>query len=105
MPTASNALPPDLLRRKGILVKVYVGNISAEVTDLQFKDLFAPFGKPESANIVKDRGTGQSRGFGFVEFKNDDEARAAIAGLNGKEVSGQALKVNESQPKKAGATR
>jgi cold-inducible RNA-binding protein len=86
-------------------VKVYVGNISSEVTDLQFKDLFAPFGKPESANLVKDRGTGQSRGFGFVEFKNDDEARAAIAGLNGKEVNGQALKVNESQPKKAGAAR
>ena len=87
-------------------MKVYVGNISNEVSDQQFKDLFAPFGKPESANIVKDRGTGQSRGFGFAEFKNDDEARAAIAGLNGKEVNGQALKVNESQPKtKAGAAR
>lgn len=87
-------------------MKVYVGNISAEVTDLQFKDLFTPFGTPESANLVKDRGTGQSRGFGFVEFKNDAEARAAIAGLNGKEVNGQALKVNESQPKtKAGFGR
>jgi RNA recognition motif-containing protein len=80
-------------------MKLYVGNISSTTTDAEFNALAAQFGKPESATIVKDRGTGQSRGFGFIEFKNADEAKAAIAGLNGKEVGGQVLKVNESQPK------
>ena len=80
-------------------MKVYVGNISNSTTDAEFNDLAKQFGTSESATIVKDRGTGQSRGFGFIEFKNADEAKAAIAGLNGKEVGGQVLKVNESQPK------
>ena len=80
-------------------MKVYVGNISSTTTDAEFTALAGQFGTPESATIVKDRGTGQSRGFGFIEFKNDNEAKAAIAGLNGKEVGGQVLKVNESQPK------
>jgi len=83
-------------------MKLYVGNISSTTTDAELKTLAAQFGTPESAIIIKDRGTGQSRGFGFIEFKNADEAKAAIAGLNGKEVGGQTLKVNESQPK-AGA--
>jgi cold-inducible RNA-binding protein len=80
-------------------MKVYVGNISSTTTDAEFSALAGQFGTPESATIVKDRGTGQSRGFGFIEFKNHAEAKAAIAGLNGKEVGGQVLKVNESQPK------
>ena len=80
-------------------MKVYVGNISNSTTDAEFNDLAKQFGTPESATIVKDRGTGQSRGFGFIEFKSTAEAQAAIAGLNGKEVGGRVLKVNESQPK------
>ena len=80
-------------------MKVYVGNLASEINDTQFKDLVTPFGTPETVNLIKDRVTGASRGFGFVEFQNDEQAKAAIAGLNGKEVSGKTLKVNESQPK------
>jgi RNA recognition motif-containing protein len=80
-------------------MKVYVGNLAPDINDAQFKDLVTPFGTPETVNLIKDRVTGVSRGFGFVEFQNDDHAKAAIAGLNGKEVSGKVLKVNESQPK------
>ena len=80
-------------------MKVYVGNLASDINDAQFKDLVAPFGTAETVNLIKDRVTGASRGFGFVEFQNDDHAKAAIAGLNGKEVGGRVLKVNESQPK------
>lgn len=83
-------------------MKVYVGNVAKDLTDAEFNALLTPFGTPEKANLVKDRNTGASRGFGFVEFKNDEEAKAAITGLNGKEVHGQALTVNESHPKDAG---
>jgi len=81
-------------------VKLYVGNLSKETTDAQLKDLLSKFGTPVSAQVARDRATGAARGFGFVEFTNDDEARAAIAGLDGKEVNGRTLKVNESRPKK-----
>jgi len=64
--------------------------------------MVAAFGSPASAEVAKDRSTGQGRGFGFVEFSNDEEARAAIAGLNGKEVNGRTLKVNEARPKTGG---
>ena len=80
-------------------MKLYVGNVSKDITDAQFTDLLTPFGAAKEAHVAKDRGTGESRGFGFVEFQNDAEAQAAIAGLNGKEINGQVLKVNESQPK------
>ena len=80
-------------------MKVYIGNINKEMTDAQFAELVAPFGANTSAQLARDRGTGASRGFGFVEYPNDEHARAAISGLNGKEVSGQILKANESQPK------
>ena len=80
-------------------MKVYVGNLASDINDAQFKDLVAPFGTPETVNLIKDRVTGASRGFGFVEFQNDEHAKAAIAGLNGKEIGGRVLKVNESQPK------
>lgn len=81
-------------------MKLYVGNLSKQVTDAQLNDLATPFGKPVSANVATERSTGESKGFGFVEFSNDDEAKAAIAGLDGREVNGQALKVNESRPRK-----
>jgi RNA recognition motif-containing protein len=80
-------------------MKVYIGNISPEINDAQFTELVTPFGTPTTANLVKDRITGAPRGFGFVEYPNDEHAKAAIAGLNGKEVGGKVLKVNESQPK------
>ena len=80
-------------------MKVYVGNLASTIDDAEFKALVTPFGSPETVNLIKDRVTGASRGFGFVEFQNDEHAKAAIAGLNGKEVSGKVLKVNESQPK------
>ena len=80
-------------------MKLYLGNIAKDATDAQLKELVAPFGTALSADVVKDKLTGESRGFGFVEFKTDEEAKAAIAGLNGKDFRGQTLKVNESQPK------
>ena len=81
-------------------MKLYVGNLSKQVTDSQLNDLAVPFGTPASANVATDRSSGESKGFGFVEFENADEARAAISGLDGKDVNGQALKVNEARPRK-----
>lgn len=80
-------------------MKLYVGNLSKQVTDAQLNDLATPFGTIVSANVATERSTGASKGFGFVEFSNADEARAAITGLDGREVNGQALKVNESRPR------
>ena len=80
-------------------MKIYLGNLSRDMSDAQLNELMQPFGKPDSAEVARDRGTGVSRGFGFVVFANDDEARAAIAGLDGKEVGGRTLKVNESHAK------
>ena len=81
-------------------MKLYVGNLSSQTTDAKLNELASAFGKPASAQVVKDRGNGESKGFGFIEFNSDDEARAAITGLNGKEVDGRTLKVNEARPKK-----
>lgn len=87
-------------------MKVYVGNLSKQINDAQLNDLAVPYGKVVSANVATERSSGESKGFGFMEFGTDAEANAAIAGLNGREVNGQALKVNESKPKKdAGFTR
>ncbi|GAC1402133.1 MAG: RNA-binding protein [Thermoanaerobaculia bacterium] len=80
-------------------MKLYVGNLPFETTDAQLSELATPFGKPSSAEVVKDKTSGQARGFGFVEFSSDEEGRAAIAGLNGREVNGRALKVNEAHSK------
>ncbi len=81
-------------------MKVYVGNLSKQVTDAQLKDLAASYGTLVSANVATERSSGESKGFGFLEFSNDDQARAAIAGLDGRDVNGQALKVSESKPRK-----
>ena len=82
-------------------MKVYVGNLSKQVTDAQLHDLAVPYGKLVSANVATERSSGESKGFGFLEFSNADEARAAITALNGREVNGQALKVNEAKPRNA----
>ena len=81
-------------------MKVYVGNLPKQVNDAQLKELAAPFGALESANVVTDRGSGESKGFGFVVFTTSEAGQAAIAALNGKEIHGQALKVNEARPQK-----
>jgi RNA recognition motif-containing protein len=80
-------------------MKLYVGNLSKQVNDAQLSELAAPYGKIVSANVATERMSGASKGFGFVEFSTADEARAAIAGLHGREVNGQALVVNESKPR------
>lgn len=80
-------------------MKVYLGNLSREMTDAQLNELVAPFGTIVSATVATERSSGESKGFGFVEFGNDDEARAAITGLDGRDVNGQALKVSEARPR------
>jgi len=81
-------------------MKLYVGNLSKQVTDAQLKDLATPYGAIVSANVATERTSGESKGFGFVEFNNAAEGNAAIAGLDGRDVNGQALKVNEARPRK-----
>lgn len=83
-------------------MKLYVGNLSTGVSSEQLEALFVRFGKLTSAEIVTDRQTGTSRGFGFVELPNETDARAAIAGLDGTLLDGQTLKVNEARPKREG---
>ena len=82
--------------------KLYVGNLAYSVTASDLEKLFEPYGRVESAQVIADRDTGQSKGFGFVEMGSDQEAQAAIAALNGKEVDGRALTVNEARPKPEG---
>lgn len=79
--------------------KLYVGNLSYEVDSSALQGLFEPHGTVQSAEIIADRDTGRSKGFGFVEMSTDEEARAAIEALNGKENGGRALTVNEAKPK------
>lgn len=82
--------------------KLYVGNLSYGVTDSDLLKMFEAFGTVESAQVIMDRDTGRSKGFGFVQMKNDQEAQAAIAGLNGQDSGGRALTVNEARPKTEG---
>jgi RNA recognition motif-containing protein len=84
-------------------MKLYVGNLSKQISDAQLNDLAMPYGKLVSANVATERSSGESKGFGFVEYSNADEARAAITGLDGRDVNGQALKVNEAKPRKEAA--
>jgi RNA recognition motif-containing protein len=83
--------------------KLYVGNLSYEVQDRDLQQLFAQYGTVSSARVVMDRDTGRSKGFGFVEMSTDEEAEASISALNGHEVGGRALTVNEARPKEAGS--
>lgn len=79
--------------------KLYVGNLGYSATDADLQQLFGAFGTVQSAQVINDRDTGQSKGFGFVEMNSSTEAEAAITGLNGKQHDGRALKVNEAKPK------
>lgn len=83
-------------------MKIYVGNLPFETTDESLAQEFEVFGEVVSANVVVDRASGRSRGFGFVEMPAQAEAEAAIAGLNGKDMMGRTLTVNESKPREGG---
>lgn len=82
--------------------KLYVGNLGYDVGDPDLQQLFAGHGTVASANVIMDRSTGQSKGFGFVEMSTDAEAQAAITALDGKDHGGRAIKVNEAKPRAAG---
>ena len=79
--------------------KLYVGNLSYSVDNRQLESLFTPHGAVTSANVIMDRETGRSKGFGFVEMSNDQEANAAISALHGKDIEGRSLTVNEARPR------
>ena len=79
-------------------MKLYVGNLSFNTSNQDLSELFGTIGTVESANIIEDRETGRSRGFGFVEMSSQEEGNSAIEQLNGKEVDGRQLKVNEAKP-------
>jgi RNA recognition motif-containing protein len=85
--------------------KLYVGNLAYSMTDSTLEQLFSAHGTVQSAQVIMDRDTGRSKGFGFVEMGSDSEAQAAISELNGKEVEGRALTVNEARPKTDGGGR
>ncbi len=84
-------------------MNIYVGNLSWSMTDDDLNNLFSQYGAVTSAKILKDKVSGRSKGFGFVEMDDDEAARTAIANLNDQEVQGRKLKVNESQPKPEGS--
>jgi RNA recognition motif-containing protein len=89
-----------LAQRRFILgKKLYVGNLSYDVNSSDLEAMFAPFGTVASAQVIEDRERGRSKGFGFVEMGSDEDAQAAIQGLNGKDHNGRPLTVNEARPR------
>ncbi len=82
--------------------KLYVGNLGYDVSGSDLEQLFAGHGTVDSATVINDRDTGRSKGFGFVEMSSDAEAGAAIAALDGNEIGGRAIKVNEAKPRPSG---
>jgi len=80
-------------------MNIYVGNISSQLTEEEINEAFAAYGQLTSVKIIKDKYTGENRGFGFVEMPEKAEAEAAMAGLNGKEFKGKTLNVNEARPR------
>ena len=85
--------------------KLYVGNLGYDVSGSDLEQLFAGHGTVDSVDVITDRFTGRSKGFGFVEMNSDEEAGAAIAALDGKDIGGRAIKVNEAKPRAAGGGR
>ena len=83
-------------------MNIYVGNLSRETTEDDLKQAFEAFGQVESANIIKDRFTGESRGFGFVDMPSKSEAQSAITDMNGKDLKGRTINVNEARPRTEG---
>jgi len=80
-------------------MNIYVGNLSYDTTGDNLRDAFAAYGEVASASVISDKFTGRSRGFGFVEMPDDEEARAAIQAMNGTELQGRAITVNEARPR------
>jgi cold-inducible RNA-binding protein len=80
-------------------MNIYVGNLSYSMSESELRDAFGAFGEVSSVKILMDRETGRSRGFGFVEMPNQSEAETAITQLNGKELGGRALRINEARPR------
>jgi len=80
-------------------VNIYVGNLSYSSTEESVRQHFAQYGEVSAVRIIQDRETGRSRGFGFVEMPNDEEAKAAISALDGKDIDGRPVKLNEAQPR------
>ena len=83
-------------------MNIYVGNLSYSLMESELRDAFAAFGNVSSVTILTDRETGRSRGFGFVEMPNQAEGEAAVANLNGKDLGGRPLRVNEARPRERG---
>jgi RNA recognition motif-containing protein len=83
------------------IMNIYVSNLSFNTSDAELSDLFSKFGEVSSAKVITDRETGRSRGFGFVEMGNDEEGKAAMAGLNNKEVEGRAMSVSVAKEREA----
>jgi len=83
-------------------MRIYVGNLSYSTSDASLRELFSEHGTVDSASVATDRDTGRSRGFGFVDMPEDDAAKAAIEALNGAELDGRALTVNEARPRPEG---
>src|SRR5690349_12080467 len=90
-------LPLLAVAQKGPPVQIFLGNLAFTVTEQDVRELFAPYGVVDRITLMTDRETGRPRGFGFVEMADDTAAQAAIAALNGKDVAGRALNVNEAR--------
>jgi RNA recognition motif-containing protein len=88
--------------RREVKMNIYVGNMSYNVTEEDLKQAFKPFGEVESVRIIRDMYSGRSKGFGFVEMSGKSEAQSAIESLNGKELMGRTVKVNEARPRSEG---
>jgi len=86
-------------RKEGTLKNIFVGNLSFNTSEEELRQIFEPYGQVERVSILTDRDTGRSRGFGFVEMANAEEGEKAIAGLNGSQVGGRTINVNEARPK------
>lgn len=86
-------------------MNIYVGNLSREVTETELKEAFESYGTVEKASVIKDKFTGESRGFGFVEMPDASEAQNAIEQMNGKDLNGRAISVNEARPRPQGGNR
>jgi RNA recognition motif-containing protein len=80
-------------------MNIYVGNLSRDLTESELREAFAAFGEVSTASIIKDKFSGETRGFGFVEMPNKEEADKAISGLNGKDLKGRTMTVNEARPR------
>jgi RNA recognition motif-containing protein len=97
---ASGRIEGSLQKETGM--RIYVGNLSYEVGEEELREAFQAHGEIESVTIIKDRGTGQPKGFGFVEMPSDEEGQAAIEALNGKDLKGRTLNVNVARPRTEG---